>query len=147
LALRMRVSMSAMGSVIICCTSPTCLCHTRNFTRVCHFTETNATESELAEHRTCATTTTAAGVTAHLVLGLCVCLINQRFLSHCFLPAYFLLPPRFAGPRFFCTAGGPPSLPRLKGNPYASSNALPCSFVFAVVTMVMSMPRCASILS
>src|SRR5437016_5522757 len=126
LALRSRVSMSAMGSVIVMCSlpSPARLRHARHLARVHHLAEADAAERELAIDGPRPSATAAAGVAPHLELGLALLLLDQCLLGH------------------YC---GCPS--RRNGKPKASSRARPSASVRAVVTMVMSMPRVASILS
>jgi threonine dehydrogenase-like Zn-dependent dehydrogenase len=46
----MRVSMSAIGSVIMMDTSPARLGHARDFSGMRHFSETHTTQAELAQH-------------------------------------------------------------------------------------------------
>src|SRR3954454_8529561 len=70
LALRMRVSMSAMGSVIMMRSSPTRLGHAGNLTRVGHVAKAHTAQTELAVHRTRPAALAAAVVAAHLVLRL-----------------------------------------------------------------------------
>src|SRR4051812_33118088 len=127
LPLRMRVSMSAMGSVIVmrCAPSPAGLGHAGNFAGVGQVAEADAAKPELAEHRTRATAPAAAGVRLHLVLGLALLLLDECLLGHA----------------AYCPS------PRRNGNPKADRSALPSSLVRAVVTIVMSMPRVVSILS
>src|SRR5688572_21074531 len=146
LPLRMRVSMSAMGSVIVI-GSPTRLRDAGDLARVRHVAEADAAEPELAIDGLRSPALPAAGVAAHLELGLLLLLLDQSLLRH-----YFFLPLCCWGPRRFFLGGcrspsGPSSPGRRNGKPNASRNALPSSFVVAVVTMVMSMPRVVSILS
>src|SRR3954449_12465662 len=127
LPLRMRVSMSAIGSVIVIVgapPSPACLGHAGHFAGVRKVAQADSTQPELAEHGARPTTPAAPGVGLHLVLGLALLLLNECLLGH-----------------YNCC----PS--RRNGNPKAASRARPSSFVRAVVTMVMSMPRVVSILS
>src|SRR2546421_6440952 len=78
LALRIRVSMSAIGSVIVIggLPSPARLGHARHLARVHHLSQADAAESELAEDRTRPAAPPAAGVRAHLELGLALLLLN-----------------------------------------------------------------------
>src|SRR5438105_2756856 len=128
LALRIRVSMSAMGSVmVIRCRplpSPAGLGHARQLAGVGQNSNADAAEPELAVHRARPAAPPATGVGAHLELGLALLLFNQCFLCH----------------QLCCPS-------RRNGNPKASSRALPSSLVRAVVTIVMSIPRGVSTLS
>src|SRR3954470_8395758 len=122
LALRMRVSMSAIGSVIVIARlplSPARLRDAGDLARVNHLPEADAAEPELAEHRARPAATAAPRVRAHLELGLALLLLDQSFLCHLSL---------------YCC----PS--RWNGKPKASSRARPSALVLAVVTIVMSMP-------
>src|SRR5438309_9769616 len=125
-ALRMRVSMSAMGSVIVIGDrpSPAGLPHARHLAGVHHLAETDAAEPELAVHRTRPAAAPATRVRPHLELGLALLLLDERLLGH-----------------QLCSSA------RRKGNPKAASRARPSSSVRPVVTMVMSMPRIVSTLS
>src|SRR4051794_30618990 len=146
LPLRMRVSMSAIGSVIVIAASPARLGDAGDLAGVRHVAEADAAEPELAVHRLRSPALPAARVGAHLVLGLPLLLLDQCLLGH-----YFLLPLCCGPRRFFLGAGvsprGPSSPGRRNGKPKASRNALPSSLVRAVVTIVMSMPRVVSIRS
>src|SRR4029079_10547278 len=82
LALRMRVSMSAMGSVSIGSTSPARLGQPGDLAGVGHLAKADAAEAELAEDRTRTTAATATRVAAHLVLRRGVRLVDQRLLGH-----------------------------------------------------------------
>src|SRR5688572_28665786 len=86
LPLRMRVSMSAIGSVIIG-RSPTRLRHARDLALVHHLTEAHPAETELAVHRTRATAAPAAGVGPHLELRLAHLLLDERLLRHYCCPS------------------------------------------------------------
>src|SRR5580765_2945388 len=126
LALRMRVSMSAIGSVIVIVRllSPAGLRHAGHFAGVHHLSQADAAEPELAVHRTRSTAAAAPRVRAHLELGLALLLLDECLLRHaCYCPS------------------------RLNGKPNASRRALPSASVRAVVTIVMSMPRGESTLS
>src|SRR5439155_26883288 len=122
LPLRMRVSMSAMGSVIMM-RPPTRLRHAGNLAGVDHLAEADAAQAELAVHRARTTATTAPRVGPHLELRLALLLLDERLLCHYCCPS------------------------RLNGKPKASSRARPSALVRAVVTIVMSIPRGASTLS
>src|SRR5215213_4170422 len=137
LALRTRVSMSAMGSVIMAGSSPspTALRQAGDLAGVGQLAQAHAAEAELAEHGTGPTAATATGVGAHLELGLRGGLVDQCLLCHL---AYFLLPPRI-GPRLrrrCAGAGALGSSAVRNGNPKASSRALPAASSVAVVTIV-----------
>src|SRR5271154_1793584 len=124
LALRIRVSMSAMGSVIVMVGLPTRLCHARYLPGVHHHTQADTAEPELAIHGLGTTTPLATGVAPHLELGCALLLLNQSLFCH---DAY----------RVSCR----------NGKPNALRNARPSSLVRAVVTIVISMPRTLSIRS
>src|SRR6478735_75193 len=126
LALRTRVSMSAMGSVMVMgqSSSPARLGHAGDLPSVRHVSQADAAQLELPVHRVRATALLAPRVAPDLELGLLVGLVDECFLGH----------------QLACPS-------RLNGNPNASRSALPSALVAAVVTMVMSMPRVWSILS
>ncbi|CDZ89183.1 hypothetical protein RHRU231_470031 [Rhodococcus ruber] len=63
-------------------TSPGALVNSRKLTAVCHVTQADAAESELAEDRVGAPAALAAGVGAHRELRLLVGLVDQCLLSH-----------------------------------------------------------------
>src|SRR4051794_30707299 len=141
LALRTRVSMSAMGSVMVMIRGlrafpavvpvkaydeevvglPAGLGDAGQLARVRHLAEADPAEAERAEHRTGTTAPVAARVAADLELRLAVRLLDERLLRH-----------------LYCS---------LKGKPSARSSARPSSSLVAVVTTVMSMPRVRSTLS
>src|SRR5262245_48561892 len=127
-ALRSRVSMSAIGSVIVTVTppSPRRLRHAGDLPCVRHVAQADPAQAEVAVHGPRAPTAAAARVGAHLELGRPLLLVDQSLLRHTDYPCW-------------------PS--RRNGKPSARSSARPCSSVSAVVTIVMSMPRTASILS
>src|SRR6516165_4889230 len=84
-AFRMRVSMSAIGSVIVTAKSlpsPRALCHARDLPGVRHLPQADPTEPEVAIHRTGATAPAAPGVRAHLEFRFALRLENQSFLRH-----------------------------------------------------------------
>src|SRR5215467_4389976 len=118
LALRMRVSMSAIGSVSTVSLLPARLRHARDRALVRELPEADPAEAELAEDRARAAAPVAARVVAHLVLLGSPLLDDERRLRH-----YSLL------------------LSSPNGKPSACSNARACSSVFAVVVMVTSRPR------
>src|SRR5215467_13968060 len=68
LALRIRVSMSATGSVSIRVLLPRALRHARDHALVGELPQADPAEPELAEHGARAPAAVAAGVVAHLVL-------------------------------------------------------------------------------
>src|ERR1700674_820587 len=87
LAFRMRVSMSAIGSVIVivrCLLSPTGLRHAGDLTGMDHHPQADPAQAELAVHRLGSATPTATGVPAHLELGGALLLFNQCLLGHGF---------------------------------------------------------------
>src|SRR4051794_11494782 len=128
LALRIRVSMSAMGSVmVIRCgplPSPAGLGDAGQLAGVGQNSNADAAEPELAVHRARPAATPATGVGAHLELRLALLLLDKCLLCH----------------QLCCPS-------RRNGNPKASNNALPSALVRAVVTIVMSMPLGRSTLS
>src|SRR5262245_14159733 len=89
--------MSAMGSVIMVLLppSPTALRQAGDLAGVGQLAQAHPAQAELAEHGTGPSAAPAAGVGAHLELGLGGGLVDQCLLCHL---AYFLLPPRI-GPR------------------------------------------------
>src|SRR2546423_9769235 len=86
LPLRMRVSMSAMGSVIVIASppSPAGLRDARHFAAVHHLAKADPAQPELAVHGARPTTPPAAGVGAHAELGLALLLLGQCLLCQCF---------------------------------------------------------------
>src|SRR3954469_6186188 len=90
-AFRRRVSMSAIGSVIMSAPprsrprSPRCLGHTGHFARVRHGAEADAAETEALVDRARATATAAPRVSAHLELRGALLLLDKGFLRHVFL--------------------------------------------------------------
>src|SRR5689334_25413432 len=82
LALRMRVSMSATGSVSISRLLPRALRHARDHALVGELPQADAAEPELLEHGTRPPTAVAAGVVAHLELRRPRGLDPQRLLRH-----------------------------------------------------------------
>src|SRR5690242_8775925 len=137
LALRRRVNMSAIGSVMVMMRSylsrrgsraraygeeslPGSLRHAGELATVGHLPDAHTAQSELAVHRLGAAAPLAAGVRANRELRLRGRLDDQRLLCHQF---------------------------SLNGKPRSLSSARPSSSVFAVVTTVMSMPRVRSIRS
>ena len=92
LALRMRVSMSAMGSVIIgVAPSPARLGHAGDLAGVGQLAQADAAQAELAVHRTRPAAAAAAGVAAHLVLRLGLALLISAFLAIFDRPSLSLL--------------------------------------------------------
>src|SRR4051794_10482683 len=83
-AFRIRVSMSAMGSVIMSAAAPLpgCLRHAGHFARVHHRPQTDAAQTELLVDRTRAAATTASRVAAHRELRLALLLLDQGLLCH-----------------------------------------------------------------
>src|SRR3954453_17748519 len=91
LAVRMRVSMSAMGSVIVIgASSPTCLRDAGDLAGVRHLPKADAAQAELPVHRTRPPATPATRVGAHLELRLALLLLDQGLLRHSRCPS--LLP-------------------------------------------------------
>src|ERR1700741_4137288 len=91
-ALRTRVSMSAIGSVIVIelpPPSPRALRHAGDLACMRHVPQTDSAQTEVAVHRTRAAATAATRVGAHLELGLALLLVDQRFLCHLQLPLAF----------------------------------------------------------
>src|SRR3954447_3985995 len=112
LALRRRVKKSAIGSVIVmtagspssrrfplcpipgeayrnllfdgCVLLPAGLLNAGQLTRVRHLAQADAAEPELAEYRVRAAAPLAAGIAAHLELGLLIGLVDQCLLCHLF---------------------------------------------------------------
>src|SRR3954447_10707799 len=84
LPLRMRVSMSAMGSVMVMPEppSPARLRHTRDLPRVGEVAQADAAQPELAEHGARPAATAAPRVRLHLVLGLALLLLDESLLGH-----------------------------------------------------------------
>src|SRR5579863_10279923 len=120
-ALRIRVSMSAMGSVIVMVDLPARLCDARDLAGVHHHAQADTAQPELAVDGLRPATPLAARIAAHLELGCPLLLLNQRLFCH---DAY----------RVSCR----------NGKPNAARNARPSSLLRAVVTIVMSMPRVVS---
>src|ERR1700704_1873969 len=84
LAFRRRVSMSAIGSVIMRAPapSPRRLGHTGHFARVDHHAEADAAQTEALVHGARAATTLAPRVSAHLELRCALLLLDESFLCH-----------------------------------------------------------------
>src|SRR5438309_1215173 len=81
-ALRMRVSMSATGSVIMGGLLPRALGHAGDDALVGELPQADPAQAELLEHGARPAALVAAGVAAHLVLRRTPCLRDQRFLRH-----------------------------------------------------------------
>src|SRR5947209_3507223 len=84
-ALRMRVSMSAIGSVMVMVPPPplpACLGDAGDFTGVDHLAQADSAQPELAEHCARPPASTAPRVRAHLELRLALLLLDERFLCH-----------------------------------------------------------------
>src|ERR1700685_3240207 len=77
LALRIRVSMSAMGSVIVMMRLPARLRDARDLTGVHHHTQADTAEPEFAIHGLGPPTPLAAGITPHLEFRRALLLLNQ----------------------------------------------------------------------
>src|SRR5713101_8125704 len=84
LALRRRVSMSAIGSVIMSApaSSPRRLGHTGHFARVDHRAEADAAQAKALVHRTRAAAASTPRVSAHLELRCALLLLDESFLCH-----------------------------------------------------------------
>src|ERR1041384_2470073 len=124
--LRIRVSMSAMGSVMVMSYLPRRFGHAGDLARMGHLPQADPAEAEPTVDSLGPAATVAPGVGPHLELGLALLLLDERLLGHA---RYVLSPARRNG--------------KLK----ASNRALPSAFVRAVVTIVMFMPRPVSTLS
>src|SRR5438445_13847949 len=120
LALRMRVSMSAIGSVSTVSLLPARLRHAGNRALMRQLAEADPAEAELAEDRARAAAPVAARVVAHLVLLGSPLLHDERRLCH------------------YCCL---PSPSAAKGRPRARSSARACSSFSALVVIVTSRPR------
>src|SRR5437868_594644 len=84
--LRMRVSMSAMGSVIVIearSPSPARLGDARHLAAVHHLPKTDPAQPEFPVDGTRPTATPAAGVGPHPELGLALLLLDQCLLGQC----------------------------------------------------------------
>src|SRR4051812_3212715 len=88
LALRMRVSMSAMGSVmvIVGLPSPARLGDARDLAGVHELAQAEPAQPELAVHGARPAAAAAPRVGPHLVLGLALLLLDQRLLGHLLTP-------------------------------------------------------------
>src|SRR5215218_19165 len=90
-AFRRRVSMSAIGSVIMRAppasrpASPRRLRHARDLTGVRHRAEADPAEAEALVHRARTAATAATRVPAHLELRCALLLLDKGFLCHLFL--------------------------------------------------------------
>ncbi len=115
MAFLMRVSISAIGSVIASPSLPACLSHAGNLALVAELTEADSAHSVLAEHCMRPSAAGAPCVRACGILG-----GSLLFHYHCFLS--------HASPHF------------LKGIPRSLKSSLASSSVCAVVTMFMSIP-------
>src|SRR6266480_6992874 len=125
LALRIRVSMSAIGSTMVIVAvllSPARLGHARDLAVVHHLPKTDPAQPELAEHGLGPAAPAAPGVGPDLELGLALLLLDECLLGHDVR---------------YCPS-------RLNGKPKAVSRARPSGSVRAVVTMVMSIPLVVS---
>src|SRR5688500_9348337 len=125
--LRIRVSMSAMGSVMVMVAYlPGRFRYAGDLARMGHLPQADPAEAEPAVDGLGTTAAPAAGVGPDLELGLALLLLDERFLGHAL---YVLSPDRRNG--------------KLK----ASSRAFPSALFRAVVTIVMFIPRTVSTLS
>src|SRR6516165_4099698 len=117
LALRIRVSMSAIGSVMVMGRPlPRGLRHAGNLAGVRHLPEADPAQPELAVHGAGAAAPTAAGVGPHGELRLALLLLDEGFLGQ-------------RGASYELVS-------RRNGKPSARRSARPWSSVDAVVTMV-----------
>src|SRR5579875_194404 len=84
LALRNRVSMSAIGSVIVICwyLLPACLGDAGDLAGVDQLPQADAAQPEPAHHRVRPPAAPATGVPPHLVLRLALCLDHERLFGH-----------------------------------------------------------------
>src|SRR5436190_15539818 len=84
LAFRMRVSMSARGSVIMSAPplSPRRFRHTGDLAGMNHLAQADAAQPEAAVHRTRAAASPAACVRAHLEFRLALLLLHECLLCH-----------------------------------------------------------------
>src|SRR5262245_9474913 len=83
LPLRMRVSMSAIGSVMVMpAPSPARLRHARDLTGVHHLPQADPAQAELAVHRVRTAAAVAARVRPHLELRLAPGLLDECLLRH-----------------------------------------------------------------
>src|SRR6476661_10993433 len=89
LALRMRVSMSATGSVSMLCLLPRALCHAGDGALVGELPQADPAEPELLEHGARPSAAVAAGVVAHLELRGPCGFHSQRLLCHAYLISRF----------------------------------------------------------
>src|SRR5690348_11890039 len=88
-AFRKRVSMSAIGSVIVTVAPPPLprrLRDARDFTGVRHLPQADAAQAEVAVDGSGSTAAAAARVRAHLELRLALRLVDQCFLCHRITP-------------------------------------------------------------
>src|SRR5579871_1895766 len=133
LALRMRVSISAIGSVIDMCSSPSPrrLRHARHDAGVRVLPKADAAHRKLAQIAARPPADPAPVVAAHLELRRATRLDDQTGLCH----SCYLRFPGGAGAGF-CS-----------GRPIAVKNSEASSSVLALVTIVTSMPRVLSTLS
>src|SRR5918911_1616882 len=81
-ALRMRVSMSAIGSVSIACASPAALGHAGDHALVRELAQADPAEAELLEDRARAAAAVAARVLAHAELLRALLLDDEGLLGH-----------------------------------------------------------------
>src|SRR5438045_8777405 len=89
-AFRMRVNMSAIGSVIVtACPSPSprALRHTGNLPRMGHLSQTQPAQPEVLVDRARPATPPATRVAAHLELRCALLLVDECLLGHRFTPA------------------------------------------------------------
>src|SRR5437588_9397122 len=148
LPLRMRVSMSAMGSVIVIASSPSPagLRDAGNLAGVDQLPKADPAQPELAVDRARPTAAPAAGVGPHPELGLALLLLDQCLLGQC--SSCYRRPLR-AGRRERLVGSIKPGMgsPVRNGKPKAPKRARASASVRPVVQMVMSMPLTVSMRS
>src|SRR5262245_41099629 len=84
-ALRSRVSMSAIGSVIMIVSSPARLAHAGDLPLQGHLTEADPADAEFADEGARPTAALATVVAAHRELRLTLGLLDQALLGHAVL--------------------------------------------------------------
>src|SRR5450756_1756922 len=156
-ALRMRVSISAIGSVILIKSSssvlpypvagtrrnewlPACLADARDVARQRHLSETDSAEPELSQESARSSAPSAAIVLPHRELRLPLALLHHGLTRHYNLS--WLLVDTYC----CCCVMIGLSSPR-KGIPSSRSSANAWSSLFVVVTIVMSIPWICSTMS
>src|SRR6476646_4194569 len=90
-AFRIRVNMSAIGSVIVTARSPPsprALRHARDLTGMSHLAQTEPAQPEVAVDRARPATPPTTRVAAHLELRRALLLVHECLLGHRFTPAH-----------------------------------------------------------